>query len=90
MLPHNQRELFGGSFDLGFERATSFQRDTDGKAVWELFVTGYGPTKALATNLDEARRSDLRRDFMAFHDGFATELGICVPKDYLLTIGVRR
>ena len=24
------------------------------------------------------------------HDGFPTELGICVPREYLLTIGVRR
>lgn len=24
------------------------------------------------------------------HNGFPTELGTCVPRDYLLTIGVRR
>lgn len=88
--PERIRELFGDWFDLGFERATSFHRERDGKAAWELFLTGYGPTKALAASLDEARRAELQRDFIAFHDGFATELGINVPKDYLLTIGTRR
>jgi hypothetical protein len=34
--------------------------------------------------------AELRRDFIAFHDGFLTELGIHVPREYLLTIGVRR
>jgi hypothetical protein len=50
----------------------------------------YGPTKALASSLDESRRADLRRDFIAFHEGFRTELGICVPREYLLTVGIRR
>ena len=36
-----------------------------------------------------ARRAELRRDFIAFHDGFPTELRICVSREYLLTIGVR-
>jgi len=26
----------------------------------------------------------------AFHDGFATDLGICVPRDYLVAAGTRR
>ena len=84
------RELLDGSFDLRFERGTSFYREPSGEAAWNTFSTGYGPTKALAGSLDEARRADLRRDFIAFHDGFPTELGICVPREYLLSVGVRR
>ena len=84
------RELLGGAFDLRFERGTSFYREPSGEAAWNTFSMSYGPTKALAGNLDEARRAALRRDFIAFHDGFPTELGICVPREYLLTIGVRR
>ena len=53
-------------------------------------MTGYGPTKALAGSLDEARRADLRRDFVAFHNRFRTELGVAVLRTYLLSIGVRR
>jgi len=84
------RELLGSAFDLRFERGTSFYREPSGEAAWNTFSTSYGPTKSLAANLDESRRADLRRDFIAFHDGFPTELGICVPREYLLTIGIRR
>lgn len=88
--PERIRALFGNWFDLGFEHGTCVYYDRDGEAAWEAFVTGYGPTKALAGSLDETRRAELRRDFMAFHDRFRTELGIAVPRTYLLTVGVRR
>jgi len=84
------QELLGSSFDLRFEKGTSFYREPNGEAAWNTLSTGYGPTKALAGSLDEARRAELRRDFIAFHDGFPTELGICVPREYLLTFGTRR
>ena len=77
-------------FDLKFERGTSFYREPSGEAAWDAFSTSYGPTRALANSLDESRLADLRRDFIAFHDGFSTELGICMPREYLLTVGVRR
>jgi SAM-dependent methyltransferase len=84
------RELMGSTFALQFERGTSFYREPSGEAAWNTFSTGYGPTKALAGSLGEARRAELRRDFIAFHEGFPTDLGICVPREYLLTVGVRR
>lgn len=84
------RELLGGAFDLKFEKGTSFYREPNGEAAWVTFSNGYGPTKTLANNLEEARRAELQRDFIAFHDGFATELGICVPREYWVTVGVRR
>jgi SAM-dependent methyltransferase len=83
-------ELLGGAFDLKFEKGTSFYREPSGEAAWLTFSNGYGPTKSLASNLDDARRAELRRDFIAFHDGFSTELGICVPREYWITVGVRR
>lgn len=83
------RELLGGAFDLRFERATSFYREPSAEAAWETFSAGYGPTKTLAMSLDPGRLAELRRDFIAFHTTFATELGICVPREYLLTVGVR-
>ena len=84
------RELLGNVFDLHFEKGTSFYREPSGEAAWNTFSTSYGPTKSLATNLDESRRAELRRDFIAFHDGFPTELGVCVPREYLLTVGTKR
>ena len=83
-------ELLGKDFDLAFEKGVSFYREPNGEAAWDTFSQGYGPTKALAASLDDANRAELRRDFIAFHDGFATPLGICVPREYWVTRGFRR
>lgn len=83
------RELLGASFALRFEKGTSYYREPSAEAAWDTFSTGYGPTKMLATTLPADRSADLRRDFVAFHQEFATELGICVPRDYWVVIGVR-
>lgn len=88
--PERVRELLGRDFDLKFERGTSFYREPTAEAAWQTFSANYGPTKALAGSLDEGRLAEFRRDFVAFHDGFRTELGTCVPREYLLTVGVRR
>jgi hypothetical protein len=68
----------------------SFYREPSADAAWETFSTGYGPTKSLAASLDPERREALRREFASFHAGFANDLGIRVPREYLLTVGVRR
>lgn len=83
-------ELFGSDFDLRFEDGETIYYDRNGQSVWQAFVTGYGPTKALASSLDDRRREELKRDFVAFHDTFITPLGISMPRQYLLTVGTRR
>ena len=83
------RELLGHAFQLKFEPGVSYYREPSGEAAWETFSTGYGPTRSLAASLDPERREALRRDFTAFHAGFPTDLGICVPREYWLTVGVR-
>lgn len=88
--PERVAELLGDDFDLTFERGTSFYREPDGLTAWQTFSTGYGPLRTLAAKLDEAARQDLKRKFVAFHAHFATELGICVPRDYLIVHGIRR
>jgi SAM-dependent methyltransferase len=88
--PERVRQLLGADFDLRFETGTTVLRARDGTAIWELFVMGYGPTKALAASLDSERRESLKRDFIAYHEGFTSELGVAMPRDYLLTIGVRK
>lgn len=84
------QQLLGPSFDLRFETGTTVLRETDGEAAWNLFVTGYGPTKALAATLEPDRLEALKRDFIAYHDQYRTELGIAMPRDYLVTVGVRK
>jgi SAM-dependent methyltransferase len=83
------RELLGSAFDLRVEPGVSYYREPSGEAAWDTFSRGYGPTKALANSLDPARRDALRADFIAFHNGYPTELGVCVPREYWLTVGVR-
>ena len=41
-------------------------------------------------NLPSERRSEFERDFVAFHEKFRTDSGIAMPRDYLVTIGVRK
>ncbi len=84
------RQLLGEDFELKFERAVSYYREPSADAAWETFSTSYGPTKTLAESLDPARRRAFRADFIAFHAGFPTALGICVPREYWLTVGIRK
>jgi SAM-dependent methyltransferase len=84
------RTLLSRDFDLKFEEGVANYFDRDGAAAWDAFVTGYGPTKTLANGLDESRRSELKQAFIAFHDAYQTELGISVPRQYLITLGKRK
>jgi SAM-dependent methyltransferase len=83
-------ELLGANFDLRFEEGTSFYREPSAEAAWETFSTGYGPTRTLAASLSPDRREAFRRDFIAFHQQFATAIGVTVPRTYWLTVGRRR
>lgn len=83
------QDLLGGAFDLRFEYGVTTLRMTSGAAAWDLFVTGYGPTKTIAQGLDEERLAALKREFIAFHDKYSTDLGIAMPRRYIVTVGVR-
>ena len=80
---------WGGAFDLKFETGVTTLRMPSGKAVWDLFVGGYGPTKTVAAACDPKRRQELERDFIAYHEKFSNDLGIAMPREYLVTIGIR-
>lgn len=84
------RALLAGDFDLRFEQGVATYFTRDGAAAWDAFVTGYGPTKALAQSLDNSRRAKLKDALIAFNDGYKTELGISVPRQYLITLGKRK
>jgi ubiquinone/menaquinone biosynthesis C-methylase UbiE len=88
--PDRIQQLLGACFELKFERAVSYYREPSAQAAWDTFSTSYGPTKSLADSLDSARYEQLRADFIAFHAGFPTSLGICVPREYWLTVGIRK
>jgi SAM-dependent methyltransferase len=87
--PARIHELLDAAFKLRLEPGMSYYREPSAEAAWDTFSTGYGPTRALAESLETGRRAMLRADFIAFHADFPTELGICVPRSYWLTMGVR-
>jgi SAM-dependent methyltransferase len=89
-VPDRLRALLGSAFDLRVETGVTTLRLSSSEEAWELFVQGYGPTRTLAESLPEDRRNDFRRDFLAYYDGYRTELGIAVPREYLVAVGVRR
>jgi len=88
--PDRVRELLGDAFDLGFEQGVTTLRLPSGKAVWDLFVEGYGPTKMVAAACDATRRQELEDDFIAYHDQFKGELGVAMARQYLVAVGTRK
>jgi SAM-dependent methyltransferase len=83
-------ELLGADFELEFEEGTNLYRYASGKQGWDLFVDHYGPSKTLAASLDDARRAELERDFVAWHETFKKGLGYEQQRQYIITRGRRR
>jgi hypothetical protein len=84
------RDLLGDAFDLKFERGVTTLRRQSGRAVWHLFIAGCRQVSGLLARLDQEYRRQLRHDFVAFHDAHRNELGVAMPREYLVTIGVRK
>ncbi|MEO6859519.1 MAG: methyltransferase domain-containing protein [Solirubrobacteraceae bacterium] len=69
------QDILGDAFTLEFFDDESPMLGDSPEAVWDLFVAGFGPIKALAASLDEKRRHEL-------HDAFVDLLS-----EYLLDDG---
>ena len=65
-------------------------RMPSGGAVWDVFVGGYGPTKALANNRDPERAAAPKRDFIGMHEQYRAPNGLAMPREYLVALGVPR
>jgi SAM-dependent methyltransferase len=83
-------DLLGGDFELDFVHGDSVLERDSGEAIWQLFSTVYGPTKALADSLDEERREELHSAFVDLHERSRTNGGIRFSRTYLLTLGTRK
>jgi hypothetical protein len=84
------QELLGGAFDLEIEEGTNHFRYGSGEQAWNLWSNHYGPSRALAASLDDARREEFRRAMIAWHEGFKSPLGYDQPRQYLIARGTRR
>lgn len=88
--PDYARGLLEGDFELEIEeRDTPFHAES-GEAIWERFVTNYGPTKVLAASLDDDRREELHRNWVDFFEGFRDGDEVVQSRTYLLITGTRR
>jgi ubiquinone/menaquinone biosynthesis C-methylase UbiE len=83
-------QLLGENFELEFEEGTNHFRYGSGEQAWNLWVNHYGPSKSLAANLDDARRDEFKRDMIAWHETFKSELGYDQPRQYVITRATRK
>lgn len=83
-------ELLGPSFELQIEEGTNWFRYASGEQAWNLWVNHYGPARALAASLDDARRAQFRDAMIAWHESFGGELGHEQPRQYVITRAVRK
>ena len=88
--PEGIRARLGNVFDLKFETGATTLRVPSGQAAWDLFIAGFGPTKTIAATLEPRRREEFTRDFIEFHERFRGELGVAMPREYLVSVGVKR
>ena len=81
--------MLGDAFDLAFEEGTSFYRERNGAAAFDLFSRGFGPVVTLLDELEEEAADSFRREFELFHERHRTGIGVLVPRRYLVTAGRR-
>jgi SAM-dependent methyltransferase len=88
--PDHVRELLGDAFELELETRDTVLHAESGEQLWQVFSSAYGPTKTLADSLDEERREELRKDWVAFFERDRRDGEIVHSRTYLLITGTRR
>ena len=82
--------LLGDDFELRFVRGQYPQIGESGEAIWQLFLTSFGPIKTLYESLDETRREELHRTYVGYMEEYRKDGAIEAPREYLLVLGTRR
>jgi SAM-dependent methyltransferase len=84
------RALFEDTFNLEFETGVNHAYHESPDAIWQWYLGGFGPLRVLHASLKPAGQSALKRDVDAYHEHYRAPAGLCVKRDYLVTIGTRR
>ena len=87
--PEYVQQLLGAEFDLTIKERDTVLRAESGEEVWETFATAYGPTKTLVGSLDDERREQLHRDWVALYENCRAGDRIEQSRTYLLITGTR-
>ena len=77
-------------FELEVETGEWVQEAESVEALWEFFVAAIPPLKALHASLTPERQAEMRRAALAGHERFRIDVGVRVPREYLLVLGRRR
>ena len=88
--PAYLQTLLGQDFALAFEPGVSNCYFDDVDAIWNWYLQGFGPMRAVHDSLDDAGRRALKKDLDAYHNHYRVEAGLHVRREYLVTIGHRR
>jgi SAM-dependent methyltransferase len=83
-------KLLGDSFELEFAEGDARIRGDSGEAVWQLMVSSAGPLKAMVESLNEERRDELHRAYVAYYERHRIDGGISALSAYLVILGERR
>ncbi len=80
----------GAHFELGHETGEVTHRLPNAEEAWRVYEGGYGPMQATSQALDDEKRAELKAAFVDWVSQFSTDLGIALPYQYLLTVGIKR
>ena len=84
------KDALGVHFELGYETGALTHRLLDAEEAWRVYEEGYGPLQVTSMALDDEKRAELKAAFIDWVSQYTTELGIAVPYQYLITMGIRR
>ena len=82
-------ELLGSHFELTFESGISYGYFDSTEDLWRFYARTFGPIREIVESNDGAVIEELSRRFQEEHEQFSGELGLKIPRPYLLVKGVR-
>ncbi|HEU0158085.1 MAG TPA: class I SAM-dependent methyltransferase [Hyphomicrobiaceae bacterium] len=88
--PGHVESLLGRDFELSFEHGVNHAYHPDPTHIWDKYALGFGPLRQLIGSLDAAQLGALRADVDAYHQAFATAVGLHVRREYVIILGRRR
>ncbi len=82
-------ELLGEYFDLKFESDSTILREPDGESVWKIWKEAHGLTVTRLRALDDDAQNAFQEAFIEFHNRYRSDLGIAMPREYIVVVGTK-
>jgi SAM-dependent methyltransferase len=88
--PLHVEKLLGHAFELQFEPSLANAYHGSEDEIWDTYVRGFGPLRALTESLSPENVQRLKRDVDAYHRHYRVPAGLHVKREYLVILGRRR